>query len=101
MIRGWRYVVSAIPLAVLLACSGSDKPSTFEGEDQNNTPAPEYDGGNFFKDGGTDVDERRQYCSPELDSTFKPTWRPPTAFAQKACTTQEIDLYFQSCLQNL
>jgi hypothetical protein len=101
MIRGWRLVVGAIPLAAFLACSGSDKPSTFEGGDQKESPDPSYDAGNFFKDAGPDVDERKEYCSPDVASTFGPTWRAPAAFGQKACTALEIDQYYQACLANL
>jgi hypothetical protein len=103
MSQGWRHIIAAIVLAtapLAFACSGNDKESTF-GSETNNEPARDYDAGNFFDDVRSDRDTRPSQCAPDPTTSYSPTWRPPTAFKQGACTQDEIDGYYQACLANI
>src|SRR5258708_3776670 len=89
----------AAALTSIVGCSGNSDSSIFNGTpDSGEAPQPVYDAGNFFPDDPGGDAGGPVSCAPIGSGTFTPQWKPPAPFAQGACSTAQMDGFYNACL---
>jgi hypothetical protein len=88
----------AVALVALAGCSSSDDGSTFTVVPDAGPQADLDAGGTFQVGDSADGSAPAALCKPAASSSFTPTWQKPTAFAQGACSTAQIDGFYTACL---
>lgn len=85
----------------VVACSGGADQSLFNGgaADSGASSNPNTDAGTFFPgDDQADDGGVAPACAPITSGTFSPNWKKPSAFAQGACSTAQMDGFYSACL---
>jgi hypothetical protein len=87
--------------SALVACGGSGSGGLFSAgtPDAGSTGDPDA-GASLFPDSGIVLDGGSIVCTPSAVGAFKPTWKGPAAVHSGACTTAQMPVFFDQCLDS-